>query len=274
MPSLLICIYSLAVAGSSASLPDPLRALANSSDAFADSIAKLDKETDAVARDAKLIHNVSANKTARALILDDMSRTLKRGMPSARAYDDAETAALKAAAQYKTADLAAKQAELKLQHRQAEMGKANLTSAEEAELQSLRKAAENADLERASTTTDLQAAVAKAEQASTALLEATRAHVQKVEEHVDELMRAARRHEAEAKKAILDAISNGRAAADAECKARKMGHQTAEETKGLVEEWAESHESAIEDASDRGSDKGRAGEHCSPGSHACACAKG
>merc|ERR1719163_1962150 len=117
MSSLVICIAALAVADASRSVPESLRALANSTEAFADSMAQLDKETAAVARDAKLVHDVSANRTARALILDDMGRTLKQGMPSASTYDDAETAALKAAATYKTADLAAKQADLKLEHR-------------------------------------------------------------------------------------------------------------------------------------------------------------
>jgi len=258
MSSLLICICYFAVAESSASLPDRLRALANSTDAFADSIAKLDKETAAVARDAKLVHTVSANKTARALILDDMSRTLKQSLQETQSlqstYDDAETAALKAAATYKTADLAAKQAELKLKHRQAEMGNATATAAEEAELQSLRTAAKDADAERASAKTDLQATAAKAEHASNALLEATRARVRKFEEHVDELMNAARKHEAEAKKAMREAIAKGREAAHAQYKSRKMGEQKAEETRELAEEWAEGHEEAIEHASDRGSD--------------------
>jgi hypothetical protein len=252
----MICISYLAyaVAGSSAVLPDPLRALAKSSDAFADAIAKLNQETDAIISDAKLIHDVSANKTARAQLLDDMSRTLTQGMPSASAYDGAETAALKAAAVYKTADLAAKQAELKLEHRHAELGNANLTTAEENELRSLRKTADDEKSERASAKADLQATAAKAEEASTALLEATRAHVRRFEERVDELMHAARTHEAKAKNAMREAISEGRTAADAEYRSRKMGEQTAEETRGLAEEWAEAHEDAIEDASDHASD--------------------
>merc|ERR1719240_953663 len=155
MCSLVIFISSFAIAESSKSLPEHLRALAESTDAFADSIAKLEKETDAVARDAHLVHKVSANKTARALILDDMGRTLKQGMPSTSTYDDAETAVHKAAAEYTAADRVATQAEHKLQQRSAKMGNANLTAAQEAQLQSLRKAAREADAERASARTDL-----------------------------------------------------------------------------------------------------------------------
>ena len=254
MSLLLICVYYLGAADSSRALPDPVRALAKNADAFADSIAKLNEETDAVARDAELVHNVSANKTARALILDDMGRTLKRGMPSADAYDDAETDALKAAAAYKTADLAARQAALRVQQQVEADGKGNLTAAEEAKLQADRKAAQEADAESTSARRDLQAAVAKAEDASTALLEATRAHVRKFEEHVGGLMHAARTHEAEAKKAMRAAISSGRKAADAEYRNRTMGEQSAEEARGLAEEWAEGHEEAIEHASDHAND--------------------
>ena len=118
-------------------LPDPLRTLAKSNDAFADSMAKLDDETEAVANYAERVHKVALNEAARANILDTMSSALKQGMPDASAYDEAETNALNAAAAYKTSPSAATKAAL-------------------------------------------QAAVAKAEDASNALVEATRAHVRQV----------------------------------------------------------------------------------------------
>merc|ERR1719456_2215330 len=53
---------------------------------------------------------------------------------------------------------------------------------------------------------------------------------------------------------MREAIANGRAAAHAEYKSRRMGEQTAERARGLAEKWAEDHEEAIEDASDHGND--------------------
>merc|ERR1712072_818045 len=135
------------------------------------------------------------------------------GMHDARAYNEAETNALTAAAAYKTAPSAATKAAL-------------------------------------------QAAVAKAEDASNALVQATRAHVRQVlkDEHVDELMGAARVHEAKAKKALRDAKTKGSEAAHDEYAFGKMGQQRAEEARALSEKWAEDHEQAIEDASDRSND--------------------
>merc|ERR1712072_1154448 len=135
------------------------------------------------------------------------------GMHDARAYNEAETNALTAAAAYKTAPSAATKAAL-------------------------------------------QAAVAKAEDASNALVQATRAHVREVlkDEHVDELLGAARVHEANAKKALRDAKTRGSEAAHEEYAFGKMGQQRAEEARALAEKWAEDHEQAIEDASDRSND--------------------
>merc|ERR1712167_243201 len=205
--------WFLAVADSSASLPDPLRTLAKSNDAFADSMAKLDDETEAVANYAERVHKVALNDAERANILDTISSELKQGMPDASAYNEAETNALNAAATYKTSPSAAKKAAL-------------------------------------------QAAVAKAEDASNALVEATRAHVRQVlkDEHVDELMGKARMHEAKAKKALREAKTKGSEAAHEEYAFGKMGQQRAEEARALSEKWAEDHEQAIEDASDRSND--------------------
>merc|ERR1712196_161422 len=87
----------LAVAKSPASLADPLRNLAKSNDAFADSMAKLDEETEAVANYSEAVHKVALDEAARAHILDKMGNALKQGMPDASAYDEAETNALNAA---------------------------------------------------------------------------------------------------------------------------------------------------------------------------------
>ena len=67
-------------------------------------------------------------------------------------------------------------------------------------------------------------------------------------------MHAARRHEAAAKRAMREAISQGRVAADAAMKERKVSEQTGEEARDISEAWAEGHEEAIERSSDRAGD--------------------
>ena len=57
-------------------------------------------------------------------------------------------------------------------------------------------------------------------------------------------MHAARRHEAAAKRAMREAISQGRVAADAAMKERKVSEQTGEEARDISEAWAEGHEEA------------------------------
>merc|ERR1711959_461646 len=74
------------------------------------------------------------------------------------------------------------------------------------------------------------------------------------DEHVDELLGAAWVHEAKAKKALRDAKTKGSEAAHEEYAFGKMGQQRAERARALSEKWAEDHEQAIEDASDRSND--------------------
>ena len=57
MSSLLTFLAAFAMAESSAPLPDSLKGLADSAEAFAHSISKLDKQTDAVVADACFAKN-------------------------------------------------------------------------------------------------------------------------------------------------------------------------------------------------------------------------
>merc|ERR1712072_978243 len=81
-------------------------------------------------------------------------------------------------------------------------GMPDASAYDEAEKNALNAAAAYKTSPSAATKAALQAAVAKAEDASSALVEATRAHVRQVlkDEHVNELMAAARVHEAKEKK--------------------------------------------------------------------------
>lgn len=254
MASLLTFLTALALADSSASLPGPLKELANSTDAFAAAIAALDKQTEAVVADAALVHKVASNKTARESVAEYMEGSLRAGMPSDGDYAKAEDAALKAAKTFQEADLASKQAELALAHERAWAGKRNLTAAEETHLEKLRNASRDAAAARDDAKAALEERVDKAERASAALLEATRAYTRTFEDHVDELMHASQRHEDAAKRAMRAAIAQGRVAADAERKRRALGEQKAEQTREVAEEWAEGHEGAIERASDHAED--------------------
>jgi hypothetical protein len=253
MASLSIFIVALAVA-SSEDLPDALKTLANSTDAFAASIAKLDKKTDAVVADAALTDKVASNKTARKAVLDYMGSALAEGMPSSKAYEKADDAAIDAAGALQKADLEAKQAKLALVHARHWAGDSNLTPSEQEGLEKLRNASRDADENLVAAKKELRAKVEKAKSASKDLLEATHAYAKTFDEHVDELLQAARRHEAAAKKAMRGAIAEGRKAAQKEMKDRKMSEQTGEEARGKAEEWAEDHEEAIERASDSAHD--------------------
>merc|ERR1719456_1875635 len=86
-------------------------------------------------------------------------------------------------------------------------GMPDASAYDEAETNALNAAAAYKAAPSNATKAALQAAVAKAEDASNALVEATRAHVRQVlkDEHVDELLGAARVHEAKAKKALHEA---------------------------------------------------------------------
>merc|ERR1712139_5229 len=135
-------------------------------------------------------------------------------------------------------------------------GMPDASAYDEAETNALNAAAAYKTSPSAAKKAALQAAVAKAEDASNALVEATRAHVRQVlkDEHVDELMGKARMHEAKAKKALREAKTKGSEAAHEEYAFGKMGQQRAERARALSEKWAEDHEQAIEDASDRSHD--------------------
>merc|ERR1719240_327091 len=141
-----LLLAALAFAEESASLPDPLRALAHTADAFADSVARLDKETHVVLADAALVHNVSSNKTTREAVFKYMGDELRAGMPSARAAEDAEENARKAATAYAQADLEckAKRAQVALLRGR---GSANRTAKEEADLERVSKASQSANAE-------------------------------------------------------------------------------------------------------------------------------
>merc|ERR1712072_985035 len=135
-------------------------------------------------------------------------------------------------------------------------GMPDASAYDEAETNALNAEAAYKKAPSAATKAALQAAVAKAEDASSALVEATRAHVRQVlkDQHLDELLGAARVHEAKAKKALRDAKTWGSEAAHEEYAFGKMGQQRAERARALSEKWAEDHEQAIEDASDRSND--------------------
>jgi ElaB/YqjD/DUF883 family membrane-anchored ribosome-binding protein len=253
MSSLLTFLAAFAIAESSAPLPDSLKGLADSAEAFAHSISKLDKQTDAVVADAATVHTVASNKTTRDAVLSYMDERLRAGLPSASKFEESEKAAFKSAAAYKDADLAAKKLDLAYKHERAWVGK-NATAAEETKVEKMQNASRDADAERALAKADLEKKVAEAEHASEALLEATKANAKTFEEHADELMHAARRHEAAAKRAMREAISQGRVAADAAMKERKVSEQTGEEARDISEAWAEGHEEAIERSSDRAGD--------------------
>jgi hypothetical protein len=223
MVSMSIFIVALAVHASSEALPHALKPLADSADAFADSIAKLERQTDAVVADAALVKRVAKNKTTREAVLDYMGSALVSGMPSTKKYDEAADSALDAAAALEKADLASKQAKLALHHARHWIGSVNVSAAEEARLEGLRKDSRTADDDLVKAKEELKESVKEAKGASRDLLDATKAYAKTFDEHVDELMRSSERHEAAAKKAMRVAITQARVAANAEVKKQNDG---------------------------------------------------
>merc|ERR1719240_431883 len=249
-----LLLAALAFAEESASLPDPLRALAHTADAFADSVARLDKETHVVLADAALVHNVSSNKTTREAVFKYMGDELRAGMPSTRAAEDAEENARKAATAYAKADLTCKAKRAQVAVLRERQGKANLTSTEAAELQKVSKASQSANAECTAAKAELEKKVATAEKENAALLEATRKYASSFKARVDELMQAARSREAAAKAAMGAATAEGQAAARAAVHSRELDEQKGEGDELKAELWAEGHERVIEHASDHASD--------------------